>query len=282
VILGVQTDTGDPTGQKVREAAVPVLRREELLGVLAGFEGEREQVPPKYSAVKVQGKPLYAYARAGEQVEARARTITVFGMELLAMGEGFLRVRIRCSRGTYARVLAEQIGEALGTVAHLGELRREASGSFTAESALSMSRLASIVAGSPEWVRVLRPQRGEGRVDWRDREEVLTGLQPWILPGPSVLGHLPALTLSPIEARRFLQGGVAPEQVRGAEKPVLLMVGRDIIGVAAPGQRPVVLAREGGEGGPPPSAAPRRIATRGGGPRSAAAPGNLDDGEPRR
>lgn len=257
VVLGVQTDTGDPTGQTIAESPVPTLRTGEVERMLADFLGDREQVPPKYSAVKVKGKPLYAYARAGKEVEVRARTIHIFGMELLGIGPTTIRVRIRCSRGTYARVLAEEIGAALGTVAHLGELRREASGSFTLDQAMTMSRLGTIVGGSPEWVKVLRPSRGEERVEWRERSEILAGLQPWLLAAPRMLSHLTAFTLSPIESRRFASAGLLPPAVSSSQQPVLLLEGREVIGVAAPGQRPVVLARES-EPAPRPASVIRR------------------------
>ncbi|MBM4367955.1 MAG: tRNA pseudouridine(55) synthase TruB [Deltaproteobacteria bacterium] len=243
VVLGSQTDTGDPTGTVVAEAAVPVPRRERVEAVLAAMVGEREQTPPRYSAVKIAGRPLYDYARAGQEVEAKARRISIHAMDLLGLEAATIRVRIRCSRGTYARVIAEEIGVALGTVAHLGDLRREASGPFTLESAVSMSRLSSIVAGLPEWVRVLRPQRGDDRVAWRERAEVVSGLQPWMIPAATALGHLQKLALSPIELRRLLTAGTAPP-LTGTGATVL-MDGREVVGVVAPGQRPVVLAREG-------------------------------------
>ena len=274
VVLGIQTDTGDPTGTTTAEAPVPTLRSSEVERVLARFVGDREQVPPRYSAVKVKGKPLYAYARAGKEVEVRARTIHIFGMELLGLGPATIRVRIRCSRGTYARVLAEEIGAELGTVAHLGELRREASGSFTLEQAVSMSRLGTIVGGSPEWVHVLRPSRGEERVEWRERSEILAGLQPWLLDAPRMLAHLQSFTLSPIEARRFVTAGLLPPAIAGNSQPVLLLDGREVLGVAAPGQRPVVLARES-EPAPRPVPAARRQAA-----STAAQPERSLDDEP--
>lgn len=245
VSLGVQTDTGDPTGTTVATAAVPSLSRARVETALGSLVGERDQVPPAYSAVKVAGRPLYDYARAGQAVEAKARRVTVYGVELLELDEdlGRVRARIRCSRGTYARVLAEELGLALGTVAHLGNLRREGSGAFNLEQAVSMSRLSSIVAGSPEWVRVLRPQRGDDRVAWRDRAEVIAGLQPWMISPAAALPHLPRVALSPIELRRLLTTGVAPPASDG--RAVMLMEGREVVGVVAPGQRPVVLAREG-------------------------------------
>lgn len=243
--LGTQTDTGDPTGQVVRAAPVPAFKLKELEAVLASFLGERQQVPPKYSAVKVQGRPLYAYARAGEEVEAKSRPIRIHAMELVEHSPERVRVRIRCSRGTYARVIAEEVGEALGTVAHLAELRRDASGAFTLEHAVSLSRLANIVAGSPEWVNVLRPTRREDRVQWRDRASIIGGLQPFLLTAGAVLGHLPTMSLSPMEARRFVQTGVPPALARGKSQSLLLLEGSEIVGVVPPGaQKAVVLARE--------------------------------------
>lgn len=245
VQLGARTDTGDPTGTVIEEKPVPPLRQAEVEAVLATFLGMRDQVPPKYSAVKVQGRPLYAYARAGEEVEARARPIRIERIELVELAPERLRVRIHCSRGTYARVIAEEIGEALGTVGHLSELRREGSGNFLLDQAISMSRLSTIVAGSPEWVKVLKPTRREDRVQWRDRPSILTGLQSFLLSGRQALAHLPTMTLSAIEARRFLQTGLAPANARGGDRAMLLLEGSDVVGVVPPGgQKAVVLARE--------------------------------------
>ncbi len=243
--LGAATDTGDPTGSVVESAPVPTLKRAEVERVLASFVGERDQVPPRYSAVKVAGRPLYSYARAGEEVEVRSRRITIHGIELIEMGGERLRVRIRCSRGTYARVIAEEVGVALGTLGHLSELRREASGSFTIDHAVSMSRLALVVAESPDWVNVLRLTRREDRVPWRDREAIFRGLQPFRIPPRAVLGHLPSLTLSSIEARRFVQTGAAPTAARDEKQALLLIEGSEIVGVLPPGGlRAVVLAQE--------------------------------------
>jgi tRNA pseudouridine55 synthase len=231
--LGAATDTGDPTGTVVAEAPVPTLVRARVLEVLATFVGVRQQVPPRYSAVKVAGRPLYDYARRGEDVAVEARPISVFGMELLDMGEATLRVRIRCSRGTYARVLAEEIGEALGTVAHLEALRRDASGAFTLDHAVGMARIADIVAGDVAWERVLRPSRdGEGRVPWRGRDQVREGLTPWVIGARDALRHLPAVTLAPLDARRMRASGAAPALPAGVSAPCLLLEGDAILGVS--------------------------------------------------
>lgn len=250
VRLGAQTDTGDPTGQVVREAPVPALKPAQIEAAVQSFVGERSQTPPKFSAVKVQGRPLYDYARAGQEVEVRARTIRIFGMELLDVTPDRLRVRIRCSRGTYARVIAEELAEALGTVGHLDELRREGSGRFTLEQAVSLSRLATIVGGSADWVHVLRPTRREDRAPWRDRASILGGLAPFTLSPLQALGHLPKLTLSALEARRFVQTGAPPPACRVSDRAVLLLEGNDVVGVVPTGGlKAVVLAREVAGGG---------------------------------
>jgi len=168
-------------------------------------------------------------------VEAKARPVRIDGIELLEVGDETLRVVIHCGRGTYARVIAEEIGVALGTVGHLEELRRLTSGPFAIERALSFARLADIVAGDPAWHTVLRPGREGERVAWKPREAVVAGLADWTLPSRQVLKHLPALTLSPLDARRFLQTGRVPAGVSG-ERPTLLLEGDAILGVAVPGQ----------------------------------------------
>ena len=231
--LGAATDTGDPTGTVIAEAPVPSLSRARVVEVLASFVGPRQQVPPRYSAVKVAGRPLYDYARRGEDVAIAARPVDVFGMELLDMGDATLRVRIRCSRGTYARVLAEEIGEALGTVAHLEALRRDASGAFTLEQSVGMARIADIVAGDAAWERVLRPSRdGESRVPWRGRDQVRAGLAPWVLGARDALRHLPAVTLAPLDARRLRASGAAPPVPGSMAGPCLLLEGDTILAVA--------------------------------------------------
>jgi tRNA pseudouridine55 synthase len=245
VQLGAATDTGDPTGTVVESAPVPELKRSEVERVLATFVGERDQVPPRYSAVKVAGRPLYSYARAGQEVEVKSRRITIHQIELLELGPERLRIRLHCSRGSYARVIAEELGVALGTLGHLSDLRREGSGRFGLENSVSMSRLSLIVAESPDWVNVLRLTRREDRVPWRDRETIFRGLQPFRLPPRAVLGHLPSLTLSSIEARRFVQTGASPTGPREDNQALLLIEGSEIVGVLPPGgQRAVVLARE--------------------------------------
>jgi tRNA pseudouridine55 synthase len=240
VRLGAATDTGDPTGQVVAEAPVPELERAQIEHVLASFKGPRMQTPPKYSAVKVAGRPLYDYARRGESVEVKARQIRIDAMELVSFEGPRVRVLIHCSRGTYARVLAEEIGEQLGTVGHLEELRRVASGPFHLDASVGFSRIAEIVAGDPAWDRVLRPGRGDERVPWRPRDEVFSGLQPWLVAPRDALKHMPTLPLNAVDARRFRTSGAVPPPPPGAAGPYLLLEGDAIIGVGTPGIRTAV------------------------------------------
>ena len=153
--LGVRTDTGDITGT-VLESAPVTVEQQELLEVLPRFTGVQQQLPPMYSAVKVHGQPLYKAARAGKTVERTPREITVYSIEYLGgAGENEYRVRVACSKGTYIRVLAEDIGTALGVPATLSALRRTAAGVFSIEDAHTMQQLleAAQNGGVPdEWM----------------------------------------------------------------------------------------------------------------------------------
>lgn len=122
--LGVRTDTGDTEGEVIAQQEVPDFSISAIEAVLARFRGPISQVPPMYSALKRDGKPLYEYARAGITLEREARAVTIHHLELLSWQAPFLRLRVTCSKGTYIRVLGEDIGLALGPGAHLRELRR--------------------------------------------------------------------------------------------------------------------------------------------------------------
>jgi tRNA pseudouridine55 synthase len=139
--LGERTATGDAEGEVIERRPVRISGLET---VLAGFVGEIEQVPPMYSALKRDGVPLYALARKGESVERPARRVRISEIENLGCEAPELRLRIRCSKGTYVRTLAEDIGATLGTCAHLAALRRTASGRFRVEDAVTLERLAAM------------------------------------------------------------------------------------------------------------------------------------------
>ena len=144
VRLGVKTSTADAEGDQIETRAVSCTPGQ-VVEVLDQFMGEIEQVPPMHSALKKDGKPLYAYARDGETVEREARHITIHDLDLLDMqltGDApYLRLRVRCSKGTYIRTLGEDIGEALGCGGHLTLLRRVATGPFSAEQCISLETL---------------------------------------------------------------------------------------------------------------------------------------------
>jgi tRNA pseudouridine55 synthase len=136
--LGERTTTGDAEGRILATRQVEVINLEETL---QRFRGEIDQVPPMHSALKHKGTPLYRLARRGEEVERRARRVRISELEVLKFQAQELVLRVRASKGTYIRTLAEDIGEALGCGAHLRGLRRTASGRFHVEQACSLERL---------------------------------------------------------------------------------------------------------------------------------------------
>lgn len=138
--LGVETDSGDAEGQEISRAPVAV-DAVQLEQALAGLRGDIQQVPPMYSALKRDGKPLYEYARAGIEVERAPRPVTIFTLECLAFDADELRLRVRCSKGTYVRSLAIDLGRALGCGAHLTALRRTAIGPFSIDAAVTLEQL---------------------------------------------------------------------------------------------------------------------------------------------
>lgn len=122
--LGVNTTTGDKEGEIVLERPVVENWKELLTEKLEDFTGEQEQVPPMYSALKVNGTPLYKLAREGKEIERKRRTIRIHKLELLEGGDDWAEFYVSCSKGTYVRTLAEDMGEVLGCGAHLTMLRR--------------------------------------------------------------------------------------------------------------------------------------------------------------
>lgn len=136
--LGRSTDTGDPTGETSAEAAVPELALEQVQEALQGLVGQRMQSPPAYSAAKHQGRPLYSYARAGQEVKKPPRPITVHAAVLHGLDAEHIDFELTCSRGTYVRSLAEDLARELGSVGHLSALRRLASRPFEVEESLTL------------------------------------------------------------------------------------------------------------------------------------------------
>lgn len=235
--LGSATDTGDPTGTVVEERPLPTAGVDQVNQVLRGFIGDRQQVPPAYSAVKHKGRPLYHYARQGLDVEVQARPIKVHDLELISYEPAQLRVRLTCSRGTYARVLAHEIATALASAGHLSALSRLQSGPFLLDGALDFPQLAEIVApGSGlSWESVLlRRGRGEERVPWRGRDEVQAAIAARAVSPVRALCHLPLCEVRAGDVGR-LQRGVgpvpAPDGVAVGER-YLIVCGDDPVAIA--------------------------------------------------
>jgi tRNA pseudouridine55 synthase len=176
--LGITTDTGDAQGGTIATHPVDVDERA-LRAAIAGFVGEIGQLPPMYSALKHQGRPYYEYARAGQTIERETRRVRIHSIDVTGFAAPVATFRVDCSKGTYIRTLAEDIGRALGCGAHLSALRREAVAGLSIGSAVSLETLE---AESP----VQRRAR-LGSVD-------------------ALLGGLPQIELPDEEAARLLNG----------------------------------------------------------------------------
>ncbi|MFZ6847746.1 tRNA pseudouridine(55) synthase TruB [Undibacterium sp. RuRC25W] len=178
VHLGVTTTTGDTEGDVLVQTPVDVSVSQ-IETVLKQFTGPIQQVPPMYSALKRDGKPLYEYARAGVTLERDARDVVIYELELLAYEAPFLTLRVKCSKGTYVRVLGEDIGAALGCGAHLKELRRIQVGHLVLEKSITLTSLEEL-----------------------SEEERLALLDPV----DALLSSFPVLRLNDVLATRFLHG----------------------------------------------------------------------------
>lgn len=144
--FGEETDSGDLTGVVVAQVEPDSVNVQAaaLEAVLAGFRGPVEQVPPMISALKRDGKPLYEYARQGVVLERAPRRITIHALELLSCSKTQARIRVHCSKGTYVRTLAQDIGRRLGCLAHLSALRRTRVGPFAIEQAVTLDALQAL------------------------------------------------------------------------------------------------------------------------------------------
>jgi tRNA pseudouridine55 synthase len=147
VRFGVETDTLDVTGAVLAEHPTTGLAAAAVEAALGGFRGEIEQIPPMYSALKHEGRPLYAYARKGQTIERPPRRVTIHELVLVDwLPPDRARLRVRCAKGTYIRSLAADVGRQLGVGAHLVELRRIASGPFRIEQAITLDELGARIA----------------------------------------------------------------------------------------------------------------------------------------
>lgn len=187
--LGVATDTGDREGAVVQRSHVD-LGDEEIDRVMDMFRGDIEQIPPMYSALKKDGRPLYELARQGVEVERQARPVTVYSLAWQSLDGNRLVADLHCSSGFYVRSLAHDIGAALGCGAHVDSLSRTAVGQFELEAAVSLSRIKTL-------------------------QEDHAKLGELLIPGDRGLDHLPGITLSPDAAYYLVRG----QAVRAAALP---------------------------------------------------------------
>jgi len=182
IMLGVSTATADAEGEVTATRAVNVTAQQ-LAAALEHFRGDILQIPPLYSALKHAGKPLYAYARAGIDIERAPRQVTIHALVLQWFDADRLALSITCSKGTYIRSIAHDLGEALGCGAHLAGLRRTAVGRFGLDCAHTLQSLEAMLAA--------------------ERDALL-------LPLDALLQDLPEVHLDPAQQARFLQGQGVP------------------------------------------------------------------------
>jgi tRNA pseudouridine55 synthase len=180
VVLREETDTGDRTGLPVTYDGQVVdapVDEEKIRAVLSRFVGSIDQLPPMYSALKRDGKPLYEYARQGIELERETRRITIFSIQLLSCTESGFSMEVSCSKGTYIRTLAQDIGRMLGCGAHLGALRRTRTAGFDISQAVTLEGL-----------------------------EALTVAATALMPIEALLAPLPVVTIDQARAAKFMQG----------------------------------------------------------------------------
>ena len=183
ILLGARTDTGDAAGQVVADSPVPVLGDAQVEAVLAGLRGSRMQLPPMYSALKRDGRPLYELARRGVEVEREPRPVTIETLVALGRSDRTLEIEVVCSKGTYVRVLGEEIAAGLGTLGHLGALRRLWVEPFDPTAMVTLERIeADLVEG--------------------------TGDFSWLLPVDRAFPDLPMLRLGELDTLHLRQGRV--------------------------------------------------------------------------
>ena len=144
--LGVETDTLDPTGKVVETANVPKLTEDKINLVLKEFIGEIKQEPPMFSALKVNGEPLYKLARKGINIPRENRTVNIYDIQLINFTDRTITLKVVCGRGTYIRSLAKDIAEKLNTVGHLASLKRTRIGEYNQSTCIAVKDLSKWIS----------------------------------------------------------------------------------------------------------------------------------------
>lgn len=202
--LGHSTTTGDVEGEVLLEQAVPALTEDKIKQVLEKFVGDIQQVPPMYSALKKEGRPLYELARKGIEIEREARPIHIYAIELLSFTENSITLDVTCSKGTYIRVLGEDIAQALGTYGHLTYLHRIKTGHFDLIPEYTIEYLESLTE--------------------QQREALL-------LPAYAPVDHFPKVQ-APEGRAEYFSRGMESNIEHAAEAQVLVFEGEKCLGLA--------------------------------------------------
>jgi tRNA pseudouridine55 synthase len=216
VKLGVTTTTGDSEGEVLATASVPALSNTQIEATLAKFRGVITQQPSIYSALKQNGVPLYKLARAGKEIEPKFRDVTIYKLDLLTFAGDVLEIEVSCSKGTYVRTLAEDIGKALGTGAHITALRRLKAGPFSLGTSLQMAEMEALASAGTLDARLIAPD--------------------------AAIAHLPSVQLDPEQARCLRQGKTVGLAATAAQD-VRVYCGEEFIGLGELGRDGVLQAK---------------------------------------
>ena len=211
IYLGTKTSTGDVEGEVIEKKSFN--KDINVVKILDSFIGMQYQLPPMYSALKHQGKPLYKYARAGQEIKRNRRCIDIKSIKLVSLKNSFLKIDVTCSKGTYIRTLAEDIGEKLGSCAHLYNLRRVGVGIFDIDQSININKL-ELLASS--------------------KADVLSHK---LRPVDSFINHWPSMQLNVQQEKKFLNGQpirVSPYNQRNENEYLVRVYGfsNDFLGTA--------------------------------------------------
>ena len=211
IYLGTKTSTGDVEGEVIEKKSFN--KDINVVKILDSFIGMQYQLPPMYSALKHQGKPLYKYARAGQEIKRNRRCIDIKSIKLVSLKNSFLRIDVTCSKGTYIRTLAEDIGEKLGSCAHLYNLRRVGVGIFDIDQSININKLELLASSKPDV------------------------LSHKLRPVDSFINHWPSMQLNVQQEKKFLNGQpirVSPYNQRNENEYLVRVYGfsNDFLGTA--------------------------------------------------
>ncbi|MCW8929663.1 MAG: tRNA pseudouridine(55) synthase TruB [Gammaproteobacteria bacterium] len=225
-ILGSVTTTGDSDGEVIEQKPVPIYKQADLLTLLSTFEGDINQTPPMFSALKHNGRPLYEYARKGIVIERKSRPITIFSIQLKNFSLNdevntldFIEIDVHCSKGTYIRTLCEDIGKKMGCGAHISELRRLESGPFLLSQAITMDYLFE--------------QYGlDESVQDRMEPSLYNQMDQLLLPTDTAIKQFPAIELNELEFDRIQHGMTIDRQPEIESQDYRLYYDNKLIGLA--------------------------------------------------